>query len=271
VRVLLLAASLLAGPRTVSPQPAPVVALPEGWLARSVAAETAALAEQVPASAPAVPAYDDYFHALGYSFTAGLFSREQVTPLAIGTAAALAFAPFDRAVSDRLRGGETYALDRAGAVAGSPIVLGALGGSLMLGSLATGDARFRGYAFTLSQGLIVAESLTVVVKLAVPRNRPDGTSRFSFPSSHASGSFALAAVTAHYYGAKAGIPLYALASLIALSRVTYGKHFPTDVLVGATIGYLSARAAVAGTNHVGSAERSATALGVQGFGVTIRF
>ena len=92
--------------------------------------------------------------------------------------------------------------------------------------------RIQNYAFAFSQGLIVAESLTAVVKLCVPRQRPDETSRYAFPSSHAAGAFALAAVSAHYYGAKAGVPLYALASLVALSRVTYGKHFPSDVMFG---------------------------------------
>ena len=221
---------------------------------------------------PAAPSYSDYFPALGYSFTHGLAAREQLVPLAIGSAAALAFLPFDLRVSDAVRTEQTV-FNRAGAVAGSPITLGAVSGGLIAGSLSGDDARFRTYAFALSQGLIVAESLTAAVKLAIPRPRPDRTSRFSFPSAHAAGSFALAAVSSHYYGAKAGVPLYALASLVALSRVTYGKHFPSDVVFGAAIGYISAKAAVRGANHVTPTPsgKSQPALATGGFAFSLRF
>jgi membrane-associated phospholipid phosphatase len=199
--------------------------------------------------AGAAPAYHDYFHALGYSFSRGLFAREQIVPLAIGSAAALAMAPFDRQVSDAARG-HAAGFGRAGEIIGSPFVIGALSGGLILGSLATDNTTFRSYAFTLSQGLIVATTVTSAAKLAVRRTRPDGENHWSFPSGHAAATFALATVSSHYYGKKAGIPLYALASLVAASRVGYGKHFPTDVIVGATIGYVAGRAAIRGTQHV---------------------
>lgn len=205
-----------------------------------------------PAASPdgsAAPAYHDYFRALGYSFTHGLFAREQIAPLAIGSAAALALAPVDRTVSDAVRG-HADGLGRAGEIIGSPPMMGALSGGLILGSLATDNSRFRGYAFTLSQGLIVAGSVATAVKLAVRRTRPDGENHWSFPSAHAAATFALATVSSHYYGKKAGIPLFALASLIAVSRVEYGKHFPTDVIMGASIGYIAGRAAIRGAQHV---------------------
>ena len=206
--------------------------------------------------AEAAPSYHDYFHALGYSFSRGLFAKEQILPLAIGSAAALAMAPFDRQVSDAVRG-HASGFGRAGDIIGSPLVIGALSGGLMLGSLATDDSRFRGYAFALSQSLIVATSVTAATKLAVRRPRPDGENHWSFPSGHAATAFALATVSSHYYGKKAGIPLYALASLVAASRVTYGKHFPTDAIVGATIGYIAGRAGIRGTEHVTSSQKMA--------------
>jgi hypothetical protein len=235
---------LLAGSveaQTVAPR-----AVPADWMTR--AAEPAAAPADA-GDAVAAPAYHDYFHALGYSFSRGLFAREQILPLAIGSAAALAFAPVDREVSDAVRG-HADGFGRAGEIIGSPLVIGALSGGLVLGSLATDNSRFRAYAFTLSQGLIVSGSVTTAVKLAAQRTRPDGANQWSFPSGHASATFALATVSSHYYGKKAGIPLYALASLVAASRVEYGKHFPTDVIVGATIGYIAGRAAIRGTRHV---------------------
>jgi undecaprenyl-diphosphatase len=57
----------------------------------------------------------------------------------------------------------------------------------------------------------------------------------SFPSGHAAGSFAFAA----FIGAsnrRAGLALAGLASLIALSRVALGVHYPSDVAAGALLG-----------------------------------
>lgn len=57
----------------------------------------------------------------------------------------------------------------------------------------------------------------------------------SFPSDHASASFALAAGIA-VYRLRYGVVLLALASLIAFARVYVGVHYPADVLGGALIG-----------------------------------
>jgi membrane-associated phospholipid phosphatase len=63
----------------------------------------------------------------------------------------------------------------------------------------------------------------------------------SFPSGHAATSFAFASVIAHRYPhnwwVKVGV--YGLATGVSLARVTGKKHFPSDVLVGGTIGYIS--------------------------------
>ncbi|MGE5480784.1 MAG: phosphatase PAP2 family protein [Chloroflexota bacterium] len=60
---------------------------------------------------------------------------------------------------------------------------------------------------------------------------------FSFPSSHASNSFALATVLTYYYrrGSKW---FYSAAALIALSRVYVGVHYPIDIFGGTLIGLL---------------------------------
>ena len=68
----------------------------------------------------------------------------------------------------------------------------------------------------------------------------------SFPSGHTTAAFAAATVYAMEYRDKPLIPIisYSAATLIGLSRLTENKHWPTDVLVGAMLGYLSGRQVV---------------------------
>jgi membrane-associated phospholipid phosphatase len=102
----------------------------------------------------------------------------------------------------------------------------------------------------------VIDSVLVVaaLKLATNRERPNegngqggfwphGTRSYeldgSFPSGHAAESFALARVIASEYPSKpVQIAAYAFALAISASRVTARQHFPSDVLVGGTFGYL---------------------------------
>jgi len=67
---------------------------------------------------------------------------------------------------------------------------------------------------------------------------PPGQSNGSFPSGHASGVFAVATVFAHEFRDSRWVPwvAYGSAGLIALSRVSLGRHFPTDIVTGAILG-----------------------------------
>jgi membrane-associated phospholipid phosphatase len=88
----------------------------------------------------------------------------------------------------------------------------------------------------------MAYALNFAIKVAVRRRRPqlDGlppltptVSRWSFPSAHATTSFAAAGA---YSGLLPVAPLYATATAFALSRPYLGVHYPSDVLAGAVLG-----------------------------------
>lgn len=79
-----------------------------------------------------------------------------------------------------------------------------------------------------------------VIKFAVDRPRPgehgpDNRWDSSFPSGHATGAFALASVFGSRYP-RLRIPVYLGATLIGLSRIYLGRHYPSDVLAGAALG-----------------------------------
>ena len=67
----------------------------------------------------------------------------------------------------------------------------------------------------------------------------DGFHHNSFPSGHTSVVFAAAAVLGSYYKDKkwVGITSYTLAGLVAISRNYDDKHWASDVVAGAALGY----------------------------------
>ncbi len=86
--------------------------------------------------------------------------------------------------------------------------------------------------------LLAAAAVTEGLKTVVHERRPDGGDR-SFPSGHASISFAGATFLQMRYGWSHGIPAFLAAAFVGYSRVESDEHWTKDVLGGAAIGIVS--------------------------------
>jgi undecaprenyl-diphosphatase len=92
---------------------------------------------------------------------------------------------------------------------------------------------------------VVSQLVALLGKTLIHRHRPfvhqlgPAATTHSFPSGHAASSFACAVVLG-MLEPRLRWPLYGLATLIALSRLYNGDHFPLDVLGGAVLGAATA-------------------------------
>ncbi len=134
---------------------------------------------------------------------------------------------------------------------GSPEATFGLAGGMYLIGRFTHDDRLRETGLLSAAALLHTSLVTTALKAATNRQRPDkgyGRGEFwaggkSFPSGHASTSFALATVIAHEYHDKPLIRwgAYGVAATVSASRVTGLKHHPSDVVIGGTLGFLIGR------------------------------
>jgi hypothetical protein len=172
----------------------------------------------------------------------GAFHRDNLAPLLVGGAASGAVSFADDSVRDAVADPESgfgKALETGGGVYASVFVVSMFAG----GRLAHGQ-RFRAMTYDLLDAMLVNGAYTQLLKAAVGRERPDGSNDKSFPSGHASNAFALASVAERHYGWKVGAPAYALAAAVGYSRIVRDKHYLSDVVAGASLGYIVGRTVV---------------------------
>lgn len=110
------------------------------------------------------------------------------------------------------------------------------------------DRVARSYALEGTISVALSAAITQGLKSLVGRERPAQaypelirtysiTKSKSFPSGHSAVTFATASAMA-YQGKRwfVTVPVFSWSTTIGYSRMRLGKHYPTDVLVGAAIG-----------------------------------
>jgi membrane-associated phospholipid phosphatase len=175
--------------------------------------------------------------------TVGVFSPDNLKPAIAGGLATGLGAIFDDRVAEAIAdpdNGFGQSLETGGGAAWSGGVVAAL----FVAGRFTHGTRFRAASYDWAAAALVNAGYTSLLKAVVGRERPNGEDNRSFPSGHASNAFTLAAVAERHYGWKAGVPAYGLATAVALSRLQRNKHYLSDVMAGATLGYIVGRTVV---------------------------
>lgn len=126
---------------------------------------------------------------------------------------------------------------------------GVASGMFLLGKITRDDHAAETGALA-GEAALNAAAVDFALKAIFQRERPytrTGAGHFfsggsSFPSEHATVSWAIAGVVAHEYpGTLTKLISYGLASAVTMTRVTGKEHFPSDVVVGGAVGYFIAR------------------------------
>lgn len=157
----------------------------------------------------------------------------------------------DRVIYAAIAGTQTPTLDASmrrlsNAANHSRLWLGLAAGLLVVGGRQSRRAALAGAAAIAATSALV----NLALKRTVVRQRPDRVAAAvskarhvrmprstSFPSGHSASAFAFATAVGHAWP-PASVPVHALATAVAYSRVHTGVHYPGDVVAGSVVGLI---------------------------------
>jgi membrane-associated phospholipid phosphatase len=181
---------------------------------------------------------------------AHLPSRENLFWAGVGGGLALAVHPLDDNINHRLVGNTTAEhIFKPGEVIGELGTL--LGGASVVYAVGRlkDEPRVSHVGMDLIQSLAISEGLTQTLKYTTRRERPDHSSRTSFPSGHAADTFAFATALERHLGWRYAAPAYVLASYVAISRMPANRHWFSDAVFGSAVGIIAGRTVTSREAH----------------------
>ena len=169
-------------------------------------------------------------------------SKENLMWAGVGGGLALAAHPFDDDVNQALVGNSAAEnFFKLGEILGQlPTLLGSASIVYAFGRIKD-QPRVSHVGMDLIQSLAISEGLTQSLKYATRRERPDGSSRNSFPSGHAADTFAFATALERHLGWRYWLPAYMFSSYVAISRLPANRHWLSDTVFGAAVGIIAGR------------------------------
>ena len=199
---------------------------------------------QQPAGAPPTPRHTG-IRAMAkglVSDVAHLPSKDNLTWAGIGSGLALAAHPADDAVNRRLVGNNTAEnFFKPGEILGElGTLLGTATAIYAVGRIKD-EPKVSHLGMDLIRSLAISEGLTQTLKYTTRRERPDHSSRNSFPSGHAADMFAFATALERHLGWRGAVPAYAFSTYVALSRLPANRHWFSNAVFGTAVGVIAGR------------------------------
>jgi len=159
-----------------------------------------------------------------------------------GGVMALAAHPFDDDVKNALVGNDTAKnffkpgeiLGELGTLLGSATAVYAVG-------RIKDQPKVSHLGMDLIEALAMSEALTQTLKYTVRRERPDQSSKNSFPSGHAADTFAFATALERHLNWKYSVPAYMFSAYVAVSRLPANRHWLSDAVFGSAVGVIAGR------------------------------
>jgi hypothetical protein len=178
---------------------------------------------------------------LGSDFT-NLPSRENLFWVSIGGGLALAVHPADERVNHAMVNSDVaHDFFKFGSYLGELYTLLPAAAAVYTVGRAKDEPKVSHMGMDLLRSLAVSEALVTGLKYATRRERPDGSGKTSFPSGHASDTFAFATALERHLGWKGAVPAYIFSSYVAISRLPDNRHWLSDVVFGSTVGIVAGR------------------------------